>query len=93
MLESVGGQVLANVLGMVAPFGMVVSYGTSAGGPVTFDSTAVLRSRLTLTGLAVAYSSFTLPFTVAPYSSVNPGVRYGRITFGGQVHTVKQTSW
>ena len=53
VLESVGGQVLGNVLSMVAPFGMVVSYGVSGGGPVTFDSTAVLRSRLTLTGLAV----------------------------------------
>jgi len=38
---------------MVAPFGMVVSYGVSGGGPLTIDSTAVLRSRLTLSGLAV----------------------------------------
>lgn len=36
---------------------------------------------------------FTLPYTVLPYSSVNPNVRYGNITFGGRVHTVKQTSW
>jgi NADPH:quinone reductase-like Zn-dependent oxidoreductase len=53
VLESVGGQVLGNVLGMVAPFGQVVCYGMSGGGPTTFDSGAVLRSRLTLSGLAV----------------------------------------
>jgi NADPH:quinone reductase-like Zn-dependent oxidoreductase len=53
VLESVGGQVLGNVLGMIAPFGKVVSYGTSAGGPVTFESGVLGRSRLTLTALSV----------------------------------------
>jgi hypothetical protein len=38
-------------------------------------------------------ASFTLSFSVAPYSTLNPSVRTGQITFGGQSHTVKQTSW
>lgn len=53
VLESVGGQVLANVLGMMAPGGQIVCYGASAGGPATFDSALVLRSRMTLSGLSV----------------------------------------
>jgi NADPH:quinone reductase-like Zn-dependent oxidoreductase len=38
---------------MVAPGGQVVCYGVSAGGPGTFDSSIFLRSRMTVTGLAV----------------------------------------
>jgi NADPH2:quinone reductase len=53
VLESVGGPVLASVMSMVAPSGQIVCYGVSAGGPATFDSALVLRSRLTLSGLAV----------------------------------------
>ncbi len=53
VLESVGGPVLGNVLGMVAPGGQIVCYGVSAGGPATFDSALVLRTRLTISGLAV----------------------------------------
>jgi NADPH2:quinone reductase len=52
-LESVGGQVLGNVLGMMAPGGMVVCYGVSSGGPATFESQAILRGRLTVSGLLV----------------------------------------
>jgi len=36
---------------------------------------------------------FSIPFTVQPYISLNPSIRIGTVTFGGQVHTVKQTSW
>ena len=53
VLESVAGQVLGNVLSMVAPGGQVVCYGVSAGGPATFDSALVLRTRLQVSGLAV----------------------------------------
>jgi NADPH:quinone reductase len=53
VLESVGGQVLGNAVSMLAPFGHVVCYGASAGGPMTLDSALVLRTRLTMTGLAV----------------------------------------
>src|SRR5262249_3382693 len=53
VLESVGGAVLSNVLGMLNPFASVICYGTSAGGPLTSDSAAFLRSRATVRGLAV----------------------------------------
>jgi NADPH:quinone reductase-like Zn-dependent oxidoreductase len=53
VLESVGGDVLGNVIGMMAPFGQIVVYGVSAGGPVSFDSSLALRSRFALSGLAV----------------------------------------
>jgi hypothetical protein len=36
---------------------------------------------------------FSIPFTVQPYISLNPAIRLGTVTFGGQIHTVKQTSW
>ncbi|MBI4213598.1 MAG: zinc-binding dehydrogenase [Chloroflexi bacterium] len=53
VLESVGGQVLGNVLPMMAPGGVIVCFGVSAGGPATFDSGLVLRTRLRMTGLSV----------------------------------------
>jgi NADPH:quinone reductase-like Zn-dependent oxidoreductase len=53
VLESVGGQVLGNAISMLAPSGHIVCYGASAGGPMTLDSALVLRTRLTMTGLAV----------------------------------------
>ncbi len=37
ILESVGAQVLANVLGMLAPEGVCVAYGSSAGAETTFN--------------------------------------------------------
>jgi hypothetical protein len=51
------------------------------------------QSFITLGSLSGSPVLFTLPFTVAPYNSLNVSVRFGKITFGGQVHTVKQTSW
>ena len=36
---------------------------------------------------------FTLPYTVANFNSLVNAVRRGTITFGGQVFSVKQTSW
>lgn len=53
VLESVGGQVLGNAMGMLAPYGEIVCYGVSAGGPMTLDSSLVLRTRMSLTGLFV----------------------------------------
>ena len=53
VLESVGGQVLGNVLTMMAPFGSVICYGTAAGGPLSVDSAVVLRTRVTVKGLGV----------------------------------------
>ncbi|HEX5141789.1 MAG TPA: zinc-binding dehydrogenase [Dehalococcoidia bacterium] len=53
ILEAVGGPVLANALTMLAPFGNMVVYGVSMGGQITLDSTVFLRSRGTVSGLAV----------------------------------------
>jgi NADPH:quinone reductase-like Zn-dependent oxidoreductase len=53
ILESVGGQVLANSISMLAPAGHCVVYGVSAGGPMTLDSAIFLRSRGHVSGLAV----------------------------------------
>jgi NADPH:quinone reductase-like Zn-dependent oxidoreductase len=53
VLESVGGQVLGNAMNMMAPSGHIVCYGVSGGGQATFDSALVLRSRMTVSGLAV----------------------------------------
>ena len=46
VLESVGGQVMGNVLGMLAPSGQVVCYGVSGGGEMTLDSTAFRRGSI-----------------------------------------------
>ena len=53
VLESVAGAVLGNAMTMLSPGGHIVVYGVSAGGPLTVDSTVFLRSRLTISGLAV----------------------------------------
>jgi NADPH:quinone reductase-like Zn-dependent oxidoreductase len=53
ILESVGGAVLANSVAMLAPAGQCVVYGVSAGGPMTMDSALFLRTRGTVSGLAV----------------------------------------
>jgi hypothetical protein len=36
---------------------------------------------------------FTLPYIVAPLNSLTPTLRFGNITFGGQIFVVKQTSY
>jgi hypothetical protein len=36
---------------------------------------------------------FTLPYIVSPFSSITPALRFGNITFGGQIFVVKQTSY
>jgi NADPH:quinone reductase-like Zn-dependent oxidoreductase len=53
VLESVGGQVLGNAMSMMAPAGQIVCYGVSAGGPATFESALLLRTRMVVSGLAV----------------------------------------
>jgi all-beta uncharacterized protein len=82
------------------------SYG-SAFGQSGGDSTIVAAASAGCTTTPLAGSSepfidvgtvsppplFSIPFTVHPYVSLNPAIRLGTVTFGGQVHTVKQTSW
>jgi NADPH:quinone reductase-like Zn-dependent oxidoreductase len=53
ILEAVGGQVLGSAINMVALGGQIVVYGVSAGGPATFDSSAVLRTGVTISALRV----------------------------------------
>ena len=53
ILDSVGGPVLANTISMLSPFGNMIVYGVSMGGQITLDSTLFLRTRGTISGLAV----------------------------------------
>lgn len=53
ILESVGGAVLANSISMMAAQALTVVYGVSMGGQMTLDSTLFLRTRGTVSGLAV----------------------------------------
>jgi NADPH:quinone reductase-like Zn-dependent oxidoreductase len=45
IVESVGGQVLAKALSMLASDGLCVSFGASSGAEVTFDLTNLMRAR------------------------------------------------
>jgi len=36
---------------------------------------------------------FTQPFTLPPFAPITPQVRFGNITFGGQIFVIKQVSW
>jgi len=36
---------------------------------------------------------FALPYNVAPFTPLTPLIRYGNVTFGGQVVLIKQYSW
>jgi len=52
ILDSVGGAVFGQAVGMLAPDGVVVTYGVSAGKDVTFDARAFFRTgRATIHGL------------------------------------------
>jgi hypothetical protein len=51
-------------------------------------------SFITLLGLTGPSGNiFTLNFEIAPFPSVTPATRFGRVTFGGQISTVKQKSY
>jgi len=36
---------------------------------------------------------FSLPYNVLPFTPVTPIIRYGKVTFGGQIVSIKQYSW
>jgi hypothetical protein len=38
-------------------------------------------------------NTFTQPYIVSPFNSITPALRFGNITFGGQIFVVKQTSY
>jgi len=54
VLESVGGPSLAAALGLVAPGGCIVSYGSSSGEPTMFDVRDFYRRGARLHGLVLA---------------------------------------
>jgi hypothetical protein len=80
VLGQVGG--LGSVIGSPNALGCTPSVGTTQPGIVTLG---------TLGG--PVGNIFTLPFTVISYNSTVTGVRSMVITFGGQLFTIKQTSW
>jgi len=36
---------------------------------------------------------FSVPYNVAPFTPLTPLIRYGNVTFGGQIVLIKQYSW
>ncbi len=53
VLDSVGGEVLTNIVTMMAPEGQIVSYGTSAGSSMNLDISPFYRVRATLSSFLV----------------------------------------
>jgi hypothetical protein len=70
------------VQGSPSASGCVPSVGTSQPSIVTIG---------TLSGPTL--NIFTLPYTVAPFASAVAATRRATVTFGGQVYSIKQTSW
>jgi hypothetical protein len=78
---SAGGS--ATLYGSPTALGCVPAVGTDQPSFITLDP-------LTDPVLNI----FSLPYSVAPFPvSLTTGVRFGTITFGGQILTIKQFSW
>ena len=76
------GATDASVLGSPTALGCVPDVGTDQ------------PSFITIGGLIGPVGNiFTLPYSIAPFPSITPATRRGRVTFGGQIHSVKQTSY
>jgi hypothetical protein len=72
--------------------------GTVLGSPTAFGCTPIvgvdLPSIVTLGALTgPVLNIFTQEYTVSPFSSLTVAVRFARISFGGQIFSIKQTSW
>jgi len=76
------GGGMSNLYGSPSAQGCTPAVGTNQPTIVTLDA---------LSGPVGGI--FTLPFTVSTYSSTVTGIRTMYITFGGQIFTIKQTSW
>lgn len=79
-------------------FGQAGGDGAAAGPPTALGCTPSVTTNqpgfITLGSLSgPAMDTFTQPYTVAPFISINPFTRFGTINFGGQVYTIKQNSW
>jgi hypothetical protein len=77
---SPGGD--GEVAGSPTAVGCTPDYGT--------DSPQFIEG-LNLTGPTL--NIFRLNFSIAPFQSLTPATRFGLVTFGGQVITVKQKSY
>jgi hypothetical protein len=80
LFSRAGGD--GNVFGSPTALGCVPGTGTTQPSMITLGP---------LTGPIT--NIFTQGFTVSPFHSLTTGVRIGHITFGGQIFTVKQSSW
>jgi hypothetical protein len=76
------GDATHNVFGSPSALGCTPTVGTDQPGFITIGSLFGPVSNI-----------FTLPYTVVPFNSITPSLRLGRITFGGQIFVVKQTSY
>ncbi len=71
-----------NVLGSPSALGCTPATGTNQPSFILLDL---------LTG--PVNNIFTQPYSVTPFNSLTNAIRLGNITFGGQIFTIKQTSW
>ncbi|MEA5488162.1 MULTISPECIES: zinc-binding dehydrogenase [Pseudanabaena] len=80
--ESVGGKVLGDALGLIAPDGVLVSFGTSGGGEVTFNA-----SRFYGIGGAKLYGLILFRELKAVESAAIGLNRLGNLVATGQIRT------
>ena len=80
IIDSVGGQVLGNILGMLAPEGTCVNFGVSATSTVTFD----LRSFYMVGG--TSFHGFYVFQELQHESAQNGLTRLGRLVAAGHIH-------
>jgi hypothetical protein len=73
---------MRSVLGSPSALGCVPAVGTDQPSFVTLGNLFGPVSNI-----------FTLEFTISPFASLTPTTRFGRITFGGQILSIKQTSY
>jgi hypothetical protein len=73
---------IGNVLGSPSATGCTPTVGTTVPSMINLG---------TLSGPAL--NIFTQPYSVNTFNSLTNAIRRGTITFGGQIFTIKQTSW
>jgi hypothetical protein len=76
------GDAARSVFGSPSALGCTPAVGTNQPSFMTLGSLFGPTSNI-----------FTLPYAVLPFNSITPSLRFGNITFGGQIVVVKQTSY
>jgi hypothetical protein len=76
------GDSTRSVFGSPSALGCTPAVGTNQPSFITIGSL-----------FGPASNIFSLPYAVSPFSSLTPSLRFGNITFGGQIFVVKQTSY